>query len=331
VYLCHGNHDPYVTWQSEFALLPANCHRFSAQGPSFFTYKRDGEPLAIIGGRSYYNAVFPANEDISSGISREEAYQAEGVVVPFVVGVLHSGLDIDPTRSPVSPRVLNSRGVDYWALGHIHNRLLYPEDHPTIAFSGAPQARATKETGPHGILKVTLEEGKANQARFIDTAPVEWQRFTVDVSDCLTVSDIQETITNRQFKMNGDSHSQDMIFRVKLEGRTPLHGKLTSAVLEQMRTFINEGFPFFYLDAIIDRTSPQLDEDALRREGLFPAVFLGALEDELANPDELLATLEEDFQQLGFAMPTSTKRNLVKRAAESRTLVLDLLDRGERE
>jgi hypothetical protein len=74
---------------------------------------------------------------------------------------------------------------------------------------------------------------------------VEWQRFTVDVSDCLTVSEIQETITNRQFKMNGDSHSQDMIFRVKLEGRTPLHGKLTSAVLEQMRTFINEGFPFF--------------------------------------------------------------------------------------
>jgi hypothetical protein len=44
------------------------------------------------------------------------------------------------------------------------------------------------------------------------------------------------------------------------------------------------------LDAIIDRTSPQLDEDSLRREGLFPAVFLGALEDELANPDELLAT-----------------------------------------
>ena len=55
VYLCTGNHDPYTSWQADFAELPANTYMFPADKPGFVVHYRDGEPLVLLGGRGYYN------------------------------------------------------------------------------------------------------------------------------------------------------------------------------------------------------------------------------------------------------------------------------------
>ncbi len=327
VYFCNGNHDPYVSWENEYSSLPENMHCFSAEKASFFTYEKDGEVLALLGGRGFLNASFPADDDVSAGISKTSAELATGKSAPFMVGVMHSGLDIDPTRAPVNPKSLENRGVDYWALGHVHHVHILPDlNNPFIAYSGAPQGRAAQEIGPHGVLKVTLEEGAKPRVQFMSTASIEWQKFKLDISDCSTIAEIREQIINKQFALNSNSYAKEMIFRVKLVGRTELHKRLTSQLVEDLRESVNEGFPFFYVDVITNETQLPIDEDKLRQEGLFSAVYLEALDDLKADSKQLATELEKEYEELGLGTPLVSKQKLEKAISQSKAIVLDLLD-----
>ena len=326
VYFINGNHDPYTSWNNDFAMLPPNTHLLGVDGPGFACFERDGQPLALIGGRSYFNQAWPAGVDVSDGISRETAISYLGKQAPFMIGVLHTGLDIDPTRSPARPADLMARDVDYWACGHIHQGRLLPSDEdPKIAFAGSPQGRGTWETGRHGILEVTLEEGASNKARFISTAQVEWQRLWVDVSACRTVADIQREVVSAQFAANADSGCQRMVFRIILQGCTPLYSSFTPRVLEDLRTAINDSYPFFFIDAIANETSAPRDKEALRNEGLFPAAFLGAVSSFASDADQSVSAVESEFTARGLAVPKGLASAMGKASSEAEELVLDLL------
>lgn len=328
VYMITGNHDPYTTWRGEPFVLPENAHMLGTDGPTFAAFERDGETLALLGGRGYYNQAWPSDEDISSGISREEAQEALGKRAPFMIGVLHTGLNIDPTRSPVEPRELLKRDVDYWACGHIHQmRLLPTEDDPKIAFSGCPQGRAMKEVGEHGILKVTLEEDKPTSAEFIPTAHVTWERVELDVSECATIAEIHDRITTLEFDRNSLTRSQRMVFRFTLRGRTPLYRDLTNQVLEDVRTALNDSYPFFFIDAIVNETAPALDRKTLAAEGLFPAVYLDAIDACRTNEKAVLLDVEKQFYQRDLPLPASLERAFPELCDEAEAMVLDLLGR----
>lgn len=330
VYFCTGNHDPYTTWQHDFATLPEGVHLFGASAPSFCVFEKEGEPCVLLGGRGYYSQAWPEGEDISEGISREEAVAHLGVDAPFMVGVIHTGLNIDPTRSPVKPKALLSRGVTYWACGHIHQHMCLPsEEDPRIVFSGCPQGRDMKETGEHGVYKVTLEEGAPNRVEFIPTAQVAWQRFAVDVSECATIAEIHERIANEQFSLNALSHCQRMVCRVELTGRTHLHKELDQRVLEEVRKSINEGYPFFLIDAIENRTQSELDRAQFAAEGLFPSVFLEALQKEKLNRADTLLMLEREFYSRDLSMPKEVERRFDSLCEDAETMVLDLLAGGD--
>ncbi len=328
VYFINGNHDPYTSWNNDFAVLPANTHLLGVNGPEFACFERDGQPLALIGGRSYFNQAWPVGVDVSEGISRETAMSHLGKQAPFMIGLLHTGLDIDPTRSPARPADLLARDVDYWACGHIHQgRMLPSEANPKIAFAGSPQGRGTWETGRHGILEVALTEGEPNKAQFISTAQVEWQRLWLDVSSCNTVADVQRQITAAQFAANADSGCQRMVFRIILEGRSALHSTLTSQVLGDLRTAINDSYPFFFIDAITNETAALIDKDALRREGLFPAVFLDAVSSFAQDKRRCVLAVESEYTARSLPLPKGLESGMDAACKEAETLVLDLLSK----
>lgn len=357
VYCCTGNHDPLSSWSAEYGTLPSNTHLFSVETPSFFTFikgddgcdrhdRRDdagdgvrgahsavsaSDPIRVVlGGRGYYARSFPQDRDVSEGITWANCCEAlPGSYEPdFTIGVIHTGLNIDPTRSPVEPRELMRRGLDYWACGHIHQKVLIPPDAPVIAFSGCPQGRAIQETGDHGILLVTLSDDEPNRVEFIPTAPVVWQRFEVDVSSCETITQIQEKIQATQFALNARSHAQHMICRVRLTGATALHAQLTDQVREDMRHALNDSYDFFFIDAITGATRPPVDRATLEAEGLFPAVFMHTLDGKAASRAATVAELEQEFYQRGLTMPRGLADSLEGAMDEAETIVLDLLSDG---
>ena len=328
VYFVTGNHDPYISWDNSFAALPENAHLLGATKPEFACFERDGKPLALIGGRGYYTQSWPSEENISEGISRETAMADLGVSAPFMIGILHTGLDIDMTRSPVNPKHLLKKDVDYWACGHVHQpRILPSKEDPRIVYSGCPQGRDMKEEGEHGVFKVTLTTDASAEVEFIPTAKVAWRHVILDVSECATISEVQEKIVSAEFAQNAETRCQRMIFRITLTGRSSLHEELTAQVLEDMRAILNDGYPFFYVDALLDKTIPLLDYKTLQKEGLFPAVYLDVMKACRSEKEATLIDLEKQFYQRDLSLPSSLEAKYKDLCDEAETLVLDLLGR----
>ena len=329
VYLVTGNHDPYVSWQQDFFAFPEHVHMLSADRPDFRLFERDGQPLAIIAGRGYPNKVWSPDKDIAEGITRAAAVEALGEAAhqaPFGVGILHTGLDQDPVKAPTDPKGLLRSGLDYWALGHVHRRFLDDEANPRIAFSGCIQGRDIKEVGSRGVYLVTLTEDAPNTAEFVPTASVVWQRMSIDVSECPTLSDIIQHVMRELFRVNGNAQCEEMICRITLTGATPLHESLARPdVIEGMREALNNSYPGFFVDALIDGTTLPLDKNALRREGLFPAVFMGIAERTRENPKLEEVLLQEEFMKKNITMPVFTREQVDELSEEAENLVLDLL------
>ncbi len=329
VYVCTGNHDPYTSWRQDFGTLPEGAYMFEAQKPSYALYERDGDPLCILAGRSYYNQTWPVDVPITEGLTRPDAERALGPraeYAPFCVGVMHSGLDVDVRNAPTDPAVLFRSGMTYWALGHLHNKQLTPPENPRYGFPGCIQGRDIAETGERGVYIVTLSTNAPNEVRFVPTASVVWQRMTVDISDCANLNEVTDKIIRELFLVNGKAHCEEMCVRITLTGSTPLHDVLLRpGVVEDVRKTINTAYAEFFCDALIDGTTAPIDREAMRAEGLFPAVFLQASDAMRAHPDDVVSYLQDEFikRDVPFSQPKSRDVDAVVSAAEN--LVLDLL------
>lgn len=326
VYMIGGNHDPMTSWQGSFADLPANTCMFPGDRPGFSVYRKAGEPLALIGGRSYQTHVASRDESIARGITREAACKACGADAPFAVGVLHTGLDIDAEKAPVSRAELLQSGFDYWALGHIHKRMAYPPENPRMAFSGCIQGRDIRETGARGCYQVTLEQGRPNRLEFIPLASVTWQMAQVDVSGCATVADCHDAIMRELFRLNAEARCEEMVERIELVGETDLHSVLEKpGVLKDLRDQINEGYPIFFCDSLVDRTRQPVDRNALMEEGLFPAALLRQSRAQIHDSSSTVAYLQDEFLAQGLVLPQSCAKHADSLQREAEELVLDLL------
>lgn len=330
VYLCTGNHDPYTSWQRGYADLPPNVFMFPAVRPGYFCFERDGEPLALLAGRGFYNQAWPSDESVATGITAHDARAALGVSAPFAIGVIHTGLDRDVSKAPVAPAELHRAGMDYWALGHLHRpEIIDDPDDPHIAFSGCIQGRALNETGPHGVNLVTLRKGERNKVEFIPTASVVWERPDVDIAAAESLSDVVERIIAELYRLNGGSFCNRMVERVVLRGATPIHETLQRpGVLDDLRARINIEAPEFFCDAIVDATTFPLDKDRLRREGLFPATFMKACEHVSADREAELAYLQDAFAERGLSLPRFVEKRLDEIGTEAEDIVLDMLNGG---
>ncbi|MEY8561539.1 DNA repair exonuclease [Eggerthellaceae bacterium 3-80] len=338
VFIVAGNHDPLTSWQHGYFALPANTILFSADRPNFAIVRKQGKPLCIVGGRSYFNQTWPEDVSIAEGITRAAAKDALRPTnpdiddVPFAVGIIHSGLNLDPYKAPTSPLELDSAGMDYWALGHVHIPYIWPnEKDPRIVFSGCIQGRDIKETGPRGVYEVTLRQDMPAQLSFIPTASVVWQQLSVDVHDCANVLDIQNKIVREFFRLNGKAKCEEMISRITLVGTTSLCRFLDNeTTLEDLRESLNEAYPEFFCDAIINKTTMPLDRSKLASEGLFPSVFMRIASEQQEIVDDEFYYLEEEFSDRNFSSLLSRLKDVEDLASEAETLVLDLLTRDER-
>ncbi len=91
------------------------------------------------------------------------------------LGLLHTSLGGQWSRrpcAPTTPAVLDAAGYDYWALGHVHERMPVPG--APAWFAGSTHARRPDEHGPRGFLELTLDGG-AVTATPVDTAPVQYR------------------------------------------------------------------------------------------------------------------------------------------------------------
>ena len=155
----------------------------------------------------------------------------------FNIGMLHTSLAGNSghdTYAPTTVDVLEGRGYDYWALGHIHLRTEQSlSNRAWIGFSGNTQGRHVRESGPKGCYLVTVRDRQIAQTEFVPTDSVRWFELPVDVSLIDSLSDLGEMVCGACEGLQQQNADQHMAVRVRFSGASKLHAQLSTSVARQ--------------------------------------------------------------------------------------------------
>ena len=147
VFIVAGNHDA-ESKITRSLRMPENVKILSTSTPQSIILDDIG---TVIHGQGFSTGA--VTRDLAS------AYP-DAVKGFFNVGLLHTsvnGREGHENYAPCSLETLLSKGYDYWALGHVHNREILHEN-PWVIFPGNTQGRNARETGPKGctLIRVCL-------------------------------------------------------------------------------------------------------------------------------------------------------------------------------
>ncbi len=211
VFIVQGNHDAQgvITRQVPW---PDNVKVFSSRKAE--TVRLDALNVAIHG-HSFSDREMP--EDLVPGYPM-------AVSGFFNIGLLHTsltGMLGHDTYAPTSLSVLQTKGYDYWALGHIHARQVVCLQ-PRVVFAGNLQGRHARETGAKGCELVEVQ-GSVVEARFVQLDVVRWHQISLNLEPTLSLNDLPRYVTQAlQAAVSGAGDALHAV-RVLLTGESPLH------------------------------------------------------------------------------------------------------------
>ncbi len=172
VFIAPGNHDFY-SQKSLYAALdwPDNVHIFSTQslqcvavpalgcavwGCAFTAPRREDDPLA--------------------------GFRAQGPEDWVQLGVVHGDMLGKGDYAPISRESAAHSGLDYLALGHIHQHSGLQRAGDTFwAYPGCPEGRGFDETGDKGVLYVEAAPGQC-RAEFVSLCRRRYQILEADIT-----------------------------------------------------------------------------------------------------------------------------------------------------
>lgn len=234
-FICRGNHDSATSWD-EAIPYPENVHEFGTE-PERITLDVKG---AEIVGVSFAS---PHEE-------RNLASMIRGTPGMFTVACVHCDVDSASegySYAPCSAQDLAGKGVDYWALGHIHKRQVVSRS-PLAVYPGNIQGRSFKESGPKGAYVVTVTDGTVSDLRFVATGPIVWSDLTVDI----TGKGLEQTVSEISSQV-----SEGGMARITFVGRGPLDSMLRSEG-ENVRRIISDRTRC-RIASVSVQTSPDID------------------------------------------------------------------------
>ncbi len=305
VFICRGNHDSRTSWDGSIPY-PSNVHEF---GPEV-------ESIMLEGGIQVLGASYSTPHE-----SRNLASMMQGDPGAFTVACLHCDIDTYSEGYPYAPCSINDmigRGVDYWALGHIHKRNVILTG-PYVVYPGNIQGRSFKETGEKGAYLVTVESGRVSSLTFIPTQTYIWEDITVDI----TGRSLPEIV-------GGLSHlGGDRVCRLRFVGSGELDTMLRTSS-DEVRKAVSDSTGCIVSDVIVE-TVPSVDLDA-RSEGrdMGAAIIQCGRRMEAMGKDEIVDLVCQNkvmarYRQQLMSMTDEEVRSLVSDAMRSSLAKMEAL------
>lgn len=145
------------------------------------------------------------------------------------VGIMHTSLAGSPGHdvyAPCSVADLHNYGFDYWALGHIHVRQVYPGARATVVMPGIPQGRDINEAGEKSATLVTIRDVGSVEIEERLTSVAQFERLSVDITETVEWPEVVARLRVALEQLRSNVRSRHALARVNLTGATPLSWKL---------------------------------------------------------------------------------------------------------
>jgi DNA repair exonuclease SbcCD nuclease subunit len=296
-FIVHGNHDPLSGWSASLAW-PEQVHIFGGREVTSAPVLRDGETIAHVYGMSY------ATQDVRTNLARMFRRDDDG---PFALGLLHCNVGQDTGHEPYAPCALEDlklSGMDYWALGHVHNHDILAHERPMVVYPGNPQGRNPRELGPRGCYVVDVDSRGDCGADFVPVDTIRWFRATVSIDELESDDALVSAVEGACLRMREQAEGRSALGRIGLIGRGPLYRSLArpgfvTELLERVRETEGSGDPFVWIERMEVDVRPPIDLQERRAGQDFVADFLGLVDDYRGDPqriESLQAHLEPLFQ-----------------------------------
>ena len=307
LFIIAGNHDPLRTTKYQLEY-PPNTFIFPTEYHvvSFVKYSKT---LAYIHGVSH------SSKEESRPLS--DFFTTEFDRSLFHIGMLHctvSSIDQEEGKKQYVPcrlQELQSKKINYWALGHIHTRAILSE-YPHIVYCGNTQGIRSSEEGVRGVYYVEVAENKTISMDFIPTSTVIFDTLRIDLEEEDTLDTlfmkIQEAVDSYIRTSSCTSH---YIFTLRLQGRTELDKKLRyhpeQEWIERIDESLHKSFAFCIQNIKIETRNIISIEDLCIREDLLGETMriLESVQQDALRKTEL-------FQKVKEQIGTSFKVDILK-------------------
>jgi DNA repair exonuclease SbcCD nuclease subunit len=293
VFMVSGNHD--AASQITRALnLPDNV--------TLFSHKKIETRILDRYGVAIHGHSFPSRA-VTDDLTRQ---YPQGDPALFNIGLLHTSLNGRPgheTYAPCTLETLRSKGYQYWALGHVHQREELARD-PWVVFPGNIQGRHIRETGAKGCTVVSVEDGRVVTVEQRELDVLRWAHCRLDLGKCDTPEALLEMIREACEVERERADGRPLAVRLVLTGTTLLHGRLheNSAHWHEEFRAIAAGLGDVWLEKIQVNTRQKVRET----EGFADDSPLAALRksvEGLQFESSRLLDLIPDFEHLRAKLP----------------------------
>jgi DNA repair exonuclease SbcCD nuclease subunit len=294
VVIIQGNHDA-ASQITKNLCLPQNVIELSTRKAE----TRILEPLGVaIHGRGY------PHRDVSEDLS---ASYPEPIVDYFNIGMLHTAVDGrrgHDLYAPCNLSRLQSKGYDYWALGHVHQREILCED-PWILFPGNLQGRHAREIGSKGASLVSVEDGVVVAVEHRSLDVVRWTQCWVDCTEAMSGLDLVDLTREAVASEAETADGRLLAVRLHMIGTSQAHRELAGDPerwTSEIRATVADLGAEVWVEKIQLRTRAALDLDALLEHDDPVAGLLRSLR-ELRTDESELKTLLRVFDDLKGKLP----------------------------
>ncbi len=192
-----------------------------------------------------YGAAFVSQEQSAL---LQHFHVADEAVVNLMV--LHGDMQLASPYCPIRPEQIAASGLDYLALGHVHQHLIDRVGTTTYAYPGCLMGRGFDECGQKGVLLVNVQKHRCQ----VDFLPLDTRKYEI-----LTIEVEENALASIQAALPQE-HQNDCY-------RIVLNGECDGINVSQLYDALTDQF---YALQIVDKTLPKqslwaaLSEDTLR-------------------------------------------------------------------
>ena len=193
IYISPGNHDPFIknSYYNQFNWND-NVHIFSSK-----IEKVELENVDI------YGYGFDDFYCTDCGI---ENFDIEDKTKTNIL-VIHSTIDganlEEKQYNSISKKILEEKGFDYVATGHIHKLEYNTYANQKIVYPGSLISLGFDELGKHGMIVGEIkEENKELRTEFIPLSENDFEEIEFDISECISKEELIEKINDLKIPDN---------------------------------------------------------------------------------------------------------------------------------
>ena len=191
IYIAPGNHDPYTknsyynkyNWSKNVKIFGPKVEKIETQDANIYGYGFD----------DFYCS--------DSGVENIEIEQTEKPNILIIHGNIDGSTIEDMQYNSMSKKMLQEKGFDYVALGHIHKKDYNTEENQKIVYPGSTISLGFDELGEHGMIVGDVEKNKLE----IQFVKLDYKQFTkreLNVDNIYSKEELIEKINELKIEEN---------------------------------------------------------------------------------------------------------------------------------